>query len=183
MANFVFHHSHSQRPEMRRQPAGRSLGCRERSGSRISGRGSGSKQWGGWFSLPILAQRISGCVKAVWSSYYGISSDSRIEHWYKYMYIYMIYMYIYMIYICIWYMILICIHEGLLGILTNKMTWDWYLWKSGDPEIWVFDQQRIGQVALDQTAAGLQAWPKGQQAVWFFLNMATNGYHMEELIG
>ena len=171
MANCVFHHSHSQRPEMRRQPAGRSLGCRERSGSRISGRGSGSKQWGGWFSLPILAQRISGCVKAVWSSYYGISSDSRIEHWYN--------IYVYDIDISD----MICIHEGLLGILTNKMTWDWYLWKSGDPEIWVFDQQRIGQVALDQTAAGLQAWPKGQQAVWFFLNMATNGYHMEELIG
>ena len=29
------------------------------------------------------SQLRDGCVKGVWSSYYGISSDSRIEHWYN----------------------------------------------------------------------------------------------------
>ena len=48
------------------------------------------------------------------------------------------------------------------------------LWKSGDPEIWVFDQQRIGQVALNQTTAGLHG-PRDNKQFDVFLNMATNG--------
>ena len=188
MANCVFHHSHSQRPEMRRQPAGRSLGCRERSGSRISGRGSGSKQWGGWFSLPILAQRISGCVKAVWSSYYGISSDSRIEHWY----IYDIYMYmIYDIDMYTWGIIGDINQQDDMGLISLKIRWPRNLslrpatdWASsvGPNRGWTASMAQGTTSSLIFSKYGYQWLPYGRvDRVILGKSWTTNSPHIDEL--